>query len=83
MSGECDECNEHALDCECKFVEVKLKKAINKLKSILDDDVFHKSAFDPIWCHENDEIDQKLDELRVKISCLEDNLWDLWIILND
>jgi len=56
-------------------------RAQERLKNILDEDIFHKSAFDPLWTSENPEFDQKLDDLRVKISCLEDNLWDLMAIL--
>lgn len=56
-------------------------RAQEKLKMILDDEIFCKSAFDPFWTSKNPEFDQKLDDLREKISCLKNNLCDLWSIL--
>ena len=53
-----------------------------KLKSILDDDIFDNlSKHDLYWKSEHDLEDEKLDDIRRKISCLNDNLWDLWAIL--
>jgi hypothetical protein len=56
-------------------------RAQERLRNILDDDIFHKSAFDPLRVSENAQFDHKSDFLREKISCLHDNLWDLMAIL--
>jgi len=58
-------------------------RAKAKLEVILDDEIFNKSAFDPYWTHENEEFDKRLDEIRVKLHCLEDNLWDLMQVLRN
>jgi len=58
-------------------------RAQAKLKSILDSDIFNRSAFDKSWVHKDKEFDDKLDSLRMEIRVVEDNLWDLWAILRN
>lgn len=86
MSGECDECGEHALECICNAVMKRIQdmgRAQEKLKTILDSDIFGKAAFDPYWTHDNEDFDNRLDEIRLRIAVLEDNLWDVWAVLRD
>lgn len=53
-----------------------------KLLTLLDDDIFETtSKHNPYWHSENEEIGDKLDDLRRKFSCLHDNLWDIIAIL--
>ena len=60
----------------------QLDLAKNKLKNILDQDIFDNlSKFNEKWHHKHPEIDQQLDEVRRELICLHDNLWDLWAIL--
>lgn len=57
-------------------------RAQNKLKTILDNDVFDTlSKHNPYWHSEHDIEADKLDEVRRQLSCLNDNLWDLWAVL--
>ncbi len=37
MSGECDDCNEHCLDCECEEKESSLDEIIEKLDALQND----------------------------------------------
>jgi len=53
-----------------------------RLKMILDDEIFDKtSKHNPYWYSKYEEEEDKLDELRIKLSCLNDNLWDIMAIL--
>ena len=57
-------------------------RAQQKLKTILDEDIFDiTSKHNPYWNSKHEEESEKLDDLRRKISCLNDNLWDLMTIL--
>lgn len=89
MSGECERCSEHALDCKChslpdRMIEavVRLGRAQQYLKSILDDEIFdHLNKYDKKWKSEHDKEDELLDNTRRSLSCLSDNLWSLMCIL--
>lgn len=53
-----------------------------KLLNVLEDEIFETtSKHNPYWHSENEEIGDKLDDLRRKFSCLHDNLWDIIAIL--
>lgn len=59
-----------------------LGRAHNKLKDILDSELFENvSEHSPYWHSDHILEEKKLDDLREKISCLNDNLWDLMQIL--
>jgi hypothetical protein len=58
-----------------------LGRAKEKLKTILDLDIFNRSAFDKFWTHSDSEYNEKLDQLRLEIRLVEENLWDLWAVL--
>ena len=58
-------------------------RAQEKLKTILEFDIFGKSAFDPYWTDDYPEFDKRLDELREKISQIDENLQDLAEILHN
>lgn len=151
MSGECDRCGDHCLDCSCdlresievawprvqvdqtppasfqamlrvmekfrRFFELKMKyfdckkniqesmmsqhitatdsiymhmlnriadlgRAQERLKTILDDEIFNNlSKHNAYWESEHEKEDEKLYDIRCKLSCLLDNLWDLFAIL--
>ncbi len=125
MSGECDQCNEHTMDCNCMRVQELLAeydkiadtfdgftrlmrkkfpleriegekklpeymidqiksigKAQAKLKNILDNDLFDSlSKHDPYWTSEDPDTEDQLQVLRMKLTCISDDLWDLWAIL--
>jgi len=54
----------------------------NMLKSILNDDVFaNLSKHNPYYDSEYEVEADKLDDLRRKLSCINDNLWDVISIL--
>ena len=58
-------------------------RARQKLKSILDTEVFDNlSKHNPYWESKDEEMSERLYEIRMSLSCLNDNLWDLWAILN-
>lgn len=126
MSGECNKCWEHTMDCNCmkdydlleeydkiadtfddftqrmraayphhgiftpetlpQVVTKKIQdmgRAQQKLKSILDEDIFDSlSKHNPYWDAIDPDVSDKLDDLRRKFVCLNDNLWDLWAILH-
>lgn len=89
MSGECDRCSEHALDCQCnslpdRMIEavIRLGRAQEYLRKILEDEVFeHLSKHDPKWESNYDRENDLLDDTRRSLSCLSDNLWSLMSIL--
>ncbi len=139
MSGECEECSQHTLECICSLeqcitngwksiqstsrpdesframfrVMLKWKKhldewedkkhdvnatnifpqavisrledigrAQNKLAGILDEPIFDKlSKHNVYWHSDNEQASDKLDDIRLKLSCISDNLWDLLAIL--
>lgn len=57
-------------------------KAQAKLKTILDNDLFHSlSKRDPYWTSEDPDVEDQLQNIRMKLSCLSDELWDLWAVL--
>jgi len=90
MSGECNKCSEHTLDCHCKgdistkLVDaiIRLGRAQERLKDILDDELFkHLSKHYHKWESNHDRENDILDDTRRALSCLSDNLWDLYTIL--
>ncbi len=57
-------------------------RAQERLKSILDDEIFEKlSKHNPYWDSNHEPECEKLDDLRRKFAQMNDNLWDLWAIL--
>lgn len=53
-----------------------------RLKTILDDEIFETlSKHNTYWHSKNEAEGDKLDDLRRKFSCLNDNLWDIMGIL--
>jgi len=93
MSGECEKCGDHALECECDNLKKILPaymieriedigRAQEKLKGILNHEIFDNlSKHDTYWHSKNDLESEKLDDLRRKISYLKEMLGDLWDIL--
>ena len=87
MSGECEKCSEHTLDCYCAKLMVSriehIGRARQALSRILKEDIFdHLSKYNAYWHSEHDEAaDDKLDNIRMKLNCLNDNLWDVMRIL--
>lgn len=72
--------NEIGFKLICRLED--LGRAQEKLKTILDEDIFDGlGKYDPYWKHEDPEVDEKLCNIRCQIACLLDNLWDLWAIL--
>lgn len=58
-------------------------RAREKLKTILDDDIFDTlSKHNPYWDSEYEVESDKLDDLRRKFSCFSETLWDLYGILH-
>lgn len=61
---------------------VDLGRAHSKLHGILQDEIFYKlSKHEPYFHSKHEEEADKLDDLRMKLSCLNDNLWDVMVIL--
>ena len=59
-------------------------RARQKLKSILDTEMFDNlSKHNPYWESKDEEMSEKLYDIRMSLACLNDNLWDLWAILNN
>lgn len=59
-------------------------RAQQKLKSILDDDIFDNlSKHDPYWDSEHEPEADRFHDVRMKLNCMRDNLWDLWAILRN
>ena len=59
-----------------------LGRAQHKLKMILDIDILNNlSKHDPYWNSDHEFECNKLHQIRIKLSCLSDELWDLWTIL--
>jgi len=55
--------------------------AKEKLRVIMDHDILHDLRRDnPTW--QSVDESAKLDSIRMQLSCLSDNLWDLWAVLN-
>ena len=53
-----------------------------RLKAILDDEIFDTlSKHNPYWDSKHEPECDKLDDLRRKFSCFQDNLWDIMGIL--
>ncbi len=61
---------------------IDLGRVEEKIKNILDDEIFDTlSKHNPYWDSKHDLEADKLDDLRRKFSCLQDNLWDIMAIL--
>lgn len=59
-------------------------RARSRLSDILDDEIFDTlSKYNEYYHSEHEAEDEKLDELRRKLVCIKDNLWDLWAILRN
>jgi len=57
-------------------------RAQERITNILDDEIFRNlSKHNPYWHSEHDIEADKLHDVRCKLSCMMDNLWDLWSIL--
>lgn len=86
MSGECNKCGEHTLDCYCAKLMVSriehIGRAHQALFRLLQDDIFENlSKHNPYWESEHEAENDKLYDTRMKLSCLNDNLWDIMRIL--
>jgi len=57
-------------------------RAQQLLKSILDSEIFENLSKHSMFWHSDRCVDaEKLDDIRGRVVCLNDNLWDLWRIL--
>ena len=57
-------------------------RAQERLKIILDDELFENlSKHNSYWQSEHEVEDDKLHTIRCKLSCMMDNLWDVFAIL--
>lgn len=90
MSAECDYCGDHSLDCHCKgdistkMVDavIRIGRAQEYLKSIIENQIFNNlSKHDQKWKSEHEKESELLDDTRMSLSCLSDNLWYLNTIL--
>lgn len=80
--------------CECcggdcrmwgeAFAGMKALGAVEeRVKDLLNDDIFEMlSKHNTYWSSENEQEGDKLDDLRRKFLCIQDNLWDVMRILN-
>ena len=73
---------------EMKVVRAMLSRiqdigiAQEALYRILQDPLFENlSKHDKYWHSKHDDESDKLDDVRMRLSCLSDNLWDIWRIL--
>lgn len=91
MSGECPRCSEHTLDCRCnkdlssRMVDavIRLGRAQQYLKNLMETDIFNNlSKHDPNWNSTDEQQADFLDDLRMGLGSLNDNLWTLVGILN-
>ncbi len=58
-------------------------RAQQALYRVLQDDIFDiLSKHDPYWHSEHEKEADKLDDIRMKLGCFSDNLWDVYRILN-
>lgn len=67
MSGECDKCGEHCLDCKCELIEINRMRIEN-----LKNQKFYLEKFFPWTCsHPDENVDQialeRLEEILVKL----------------
>jgi hypothetical protein len=57
-------------------------KAESRLERILDDDMLNTtSKHNPYWDHPDEAVSDKLEDIRISLRCLSDNLWDVMQIL--
>jgi len=91
MSGECPRCTEHPMDCghrkdlPSRMVDtvIRLGRSQQYLKNLMETDLFiNLSKHEPHWNSENPDQSDFLEDKRIGISCLQDNLWTLSEILN-
>lgn len=86
MSGECNKCGEHTLECICKCFIKRIEdigQAKEMLKNILECDLFDNlSKHNPYWESDYEVEYDKLYDLRMKLSSLEEKLLDLNMILS-
>lgn len=80
---------EHTLITQATLPEVVVNRikdmgrAQQRLKSVLDDEIFDTlSKHNEYWDSIDPDASDKLDDLRRKFVCMQDNLWDVWAILH-
>ena len=100
MSGECEKCGEHTLNCSCRKMISEnsldclclgllrriedIGRAREILSGIMDMDVFDDlSKHNQYWESEHEKESDKLFEIRMKISHLQDGLGNLYEILSN
>ncbi len=73
--------SENLPDCMIDKIQ-DMGRVEEKILNILEDDIFKKtSKHNPYWESELEQEADKLDDLRMKFACLNDNLWDIISIL--
>ncbi len=88
MSGECDKCSEHALDCKCLISNVitrleDMGRIKEKLSILLKSDLFESlGKHDPYWQHSDSDVEDKLHHIRSRISFLYEEISDIMEIIN-
>lgn len=92
MSGDCEKCGEHCLECKCyvsnlgyRIIQIIESNGIaqEKLKTILYHDMFEGlSKHNSYWKSEHEVECDKLDHIRMTLKCMQDNLWDVWRVLS-
>jgi len=89
MGQECDKCGDK-LACDCqgcvgeKLIDgiIRIGRAQQMLTHLLDDGIFENLSKHNNYWNSEDEVDgDKLFDVRMKLSCLKDNLWELMAIL--
>lgn len=89
MSGNCDKCNEHCLDCKCDLNKCILERIKDlgrieeRILAILDDDVFSSlSKHDPYWHHEDVSVEDRMSDIRMTFGLIADRLDYILRIIN-
>jgi len=81
MSGDCFE-DEHCLSLDNKIFKslVNTGRCIEKINHLIDDNIFQNlSKHNPWW--DKDEDGDKLHDLRMKLSYIQDELMDISALL--
>jgi len=90
MSGECNRCGEHCLDCNCPCLSKCILKRLEdigcareKLQSIIDEDIFENlSKHNPYWDSEHEKESEKLYDIRIKLAYFKEKLWEIYSTLS-
>lgn len=53
MSGECDDCGEHATECECELIKMNKMRIAN-----INHQIFYLEKFFPWTCGPYDQVEQ-------------------------